>query len=123
MLSYAVVLGFVAFVVFVGFSLNRAGGGREVIEVTTAQNASGDEGGTSRSRQFELVTLLGFDSIRSIEDPVMLNREAADRLYEPDELVLGIDINGDTRAYSVPLLSRHEIVNDVVGGKPVAITW
>ena len=112
MLSYAVVLGFVAFVVFVGFSLIRAGGGREAIEVTTAQNTSGDEGGQSRSRQFELVTLLGFDGIRSIEDPVMLNREAADRLYAPDELVLGIDINGDTRAYSVPVLSRHEIVND-----------
>jgi hypothetical protein len=39
------------------------------------------------------------------------------------ELILGVEIEGDARAYSVPLLSRHEIVNDVVGGKPIAVTW
>ena len=75
------------------------------------------------SRELELVTLLGFDAIRSIENPVFLDRADADELYDPGELVLGIEIEGDTRAYSVPLLSRHEVVNDVVGGKPVAITW
>jgi hypothetical protein len=42
---------------------------------------------------------------------------------EPDEQVLALSINGESRAYSVPLLSRHEIVNDVVGGVPVAVTW
>ena len=31
------------------------------------------------------------------------------------ELILGVEIEGDARAYSVPLLSRHEIVNYVVG--------
>jgi hypothetical protein len=41
----------------------------------------------------------------------------------PDEMVIGVEINGDRRAYSVPLLSSHEIVNDVVGGKKVAVTW
>lgn len=40
------------------------------------------------------------------------------------ELILGVEIEGDARAYSVPLLSRQEIVNDVVGvGKPIAVTW
>lgn len=75
------------------------------------------------SREFDLVTLLPFDAIRSIEDPIHLERSRADELYKPDELILGIDINGDARAYSVPLLSRHEVVNDVVGGQPVAVTW
>ena len=79
--------------------------------------------GTGLRRELELVTLLPFDAIRSIEDPVFVDRTRADELYSPDELVLGIDIEGDVRAYSVPLLSRHEVVNDVVGGKPVAITW
>ena len=40
--------------------------------------------------------------------------------YEP---VLGVSLNGDHRAYSVRILSRHEIVNDVVGELPVAVTW
>lgn len=78
---------------------------------------------TGESRKFGLVTILPFDAIRSIEDPIHLERGRADDLYDPDELVLGIEINGDARAYSVPLLSRHEVVNDVVGGQPVAITW
>ena len=40
-----------------------------------------------------------------------------------NELVLGLSINGDSRAYPIPMLSSHEIVNDVVGGEPVAVTW
>ena len=40
-----------------------------------------------------------------------------------DERVLGVSINGDHRAYPLNLLSRHEIVNDTVGGVPVAVTW
>ena len=30
----------------------------------------------------------------------------------PDEMVIGINIKGEKRAYSVPLLSSHEIVNE-----------
>ena len=41
----------------------------------------------------------------------------------PDEMVIGINIKGEKRAYSVPLLSSHEIVNDVVGGSAVSVTW
>lgn len=84
-------------------------------------STSGSNAG--RTRDLELVTLLGFDAIRSIENPAFLERTGADQVYSPDELILGIDIAGDTRAYSVPLLSRHEVVNDVVGGKPIAVTW
>ncbi len=47
----------------------------------------------------------------------------ADTEYAPDELVLGVSINGDHRAYSTGLLSGHEIVNDTVGGRPIAVTW
>jgi hypothetical protein len=74
-------------------------------------------------RELELVTLLGFDAIPSIDSPRFLDIEAADGEYQSDELILGIEVDGDAHAYSVPTLSSHEIVNDVVGGKPVAITW
>lgn len=40
-----------------------------------------------------------------------------------DEPVIGVSINGQSRAYSVYLLNSHEVVNDTVGGIPVAITW
>jgi hypothetical protein len=37
--------------------------------------------------------------------------------------VFGVVIDGQAKAYDLNLLNHHEIVNDVVGGKPVAPTW
>ena len=37
--------------------------------------------------------------------------------------VIGLAIQGQAVAVSVPLLSRHEIANLVVGGKPVAVAY
>ena len=72
---------------------------------------------------YELVTLLPRDAIPAIDDPQFYDAGAADREYTPDELVLGVDINGERRAYSTALLNQHEIVNDLVGGQPIAVTW
>ena len=70
-----------------------------------------------------IVTLLPFDAIPAILSPEFVTVEAADEKLEADDLVLGLSINGDHRAYSIPTLSSYEIVNDTVGGEPVAITW
>jgi hypothetical protein len=71
----------------------------------------------------DLVTLLGFDAIPAILDPEFITAIEADKQMDADEQVLGVSINGESRAYSIPMLSRHEIVNDVVGGVPIAVTW
>ena len=71
----------------------------------------------------ELVTLLGFDAIPAILDPSFVSPVEAEQWMNPDEQVLGVSINGESRAYSINMLSRHEIVNDVVGGVPIAVTW
>ncbi len=71
----------------------------------------------------EIRTLLPKDQIPSIDDPQFVSVKEAAAFMQPDEMVIGVDIGGDRRAYSVPLLSSHEIVNDVVGGRKVAITW
>ena len=71
----------------------------------------------------ELVTLLGFDSIPAILSPQFVTPFEAEDWMEPDEQVLGLSINGEQRAYPIRMLSRHEIVNDVVGGVPLAVTW
>ena len=75
------------------------------------------------SRTLKIVTLLPKDAIPAIRDPTFLTGEEAEEQMNGDELVLGLSINDDHRAYSIPLLSNHEIVNDVVGGTPVAVTW
>ena len=37
--------------------------------------------------------------------------------------VIALSINGDARAYPLEVLTRHEIVNDIVGDVPVAVTF
>lgn len=40
-----------------------------------------------------------------------------------DEMVLAIAFNGDQRAYPISQMAYHHIVNDFVGGVPVAVTY
>jgi hypothetical protein len=62
------------------------------------------------------------DCIPAIDDPVFVSAEEADFL-QPDDLVLALAINGDARAYPANILNAHEIVNDTVGGEPVAVAY
>lgn len=73
--------------------------------------------------QYQIVTLLPRDGIQAIDDPKFMSAVEADESYEPQERILGVEFNGDARAYSVPFLSSHEIVNDKVGGVAIAVTW
>lgn len=67
-------------------------------------------------------SFLGPDSIPAIDDPEMV--PAADAHFmEDEEQVIGLIHNGEAKAYSVWHLDRHEIVNDWLGEKPVAVTW
>jgi len=72
---------------------------------------------------FDIVTLLPPDAIPAIDNPVYYSAAEADSEYAPDEQVLGVVFNGEARAYSTGLLSSHEIVNDTVGGRKIAVTW
>lgn len=81
------------------------------------------EGAEGARRELKLVTLLPKDAIRAIDDPQFYPAAAADEEYGPGERVLGVEIDGDARAYPTGLLSAHEIVNDNVGGMPIAVTW
>ena len=48
---------------------------------------------------------------------------AAEADVPDDAWILGVVIEGDAKAYSLNLLNEHEVVNDVVGGRPVAAVW
>lgn len=62
------------------------------------------------------------DGIPSIDDPRFVTVPQVDNL-EDVEPVMGLEINGDARAYPLRILMWHEIVNDTVGGTPVAVTY
>ncbi len=59
--------------------------------------------------------------------PALVNAEqipAAEAAYLTDrELVFGVSINGDSRAYPLRILDWHEMFNDVVGGVPVSLAY
>ena len=82
-----------------------------------------DDSETGEDRELEIVRLLGKDAIPAILQPEFVSVSEADQWMSPEEGVLGVSIGGEDRAYPVSMLSRHEIVNDVLGGEPVAVTW
>ena len=110
-------------------ALQRASLNRETI-VLPADPSNPDQAGVGfdsdapngLGRTFEIVTLLPPDGIPAILNPQFISVAEATR-YADDEPVLGVSINGDSRAYSIPFLSGREVVNDTVGGVPIAVTW
>jgi hypothetical protein len=73
-------------------------------------------------RPEEIVTVLPKDAIPAILKPTFGDSKSAAWLSGRD-LVVGVEFGGDSRAYPVATLSRHEIVNDTVAGQPIAVTW
>jgi hypothetical protein len=64
----------------------------------------------------------GKDGIKSVDAPEFSDIGSATWVGRDTE-VLGLEIDGEARAYPVRMLEYHQIVNDVVGGVPVAITY
>jgi hypothetical protein len=62
------------------------------------------------------------DGIRSVDEPRFVGAEAA-TWVAADSQVIGVEIEGDARAYPVHLLEYHQIVNDEFAGKPVVVTY
>ena len=63
------------------------------------------------------------DGIPSIDEPTYVSIEQADEWIENAEPVITLNFNGEARAYPIQVLMWHEIVNDSLGGKPVAVTF
>lgn len=74
-------------------------------------------------RDYTIVEILPKNFIPAIRFPYFYDVGQAAALYDDGELVIGLSIGGEHRAYSVPYLSGREIVNDTVGGVKVAVTW
>ena len=62
------------------------------------------------------------DGIPSIDKPKFVALDAVKDLKH-NTPVIGLEINGDARAYPLRVLTWHEIVNDTVGGTPVTVTY
>lgn len=62
------------------------------------------------------------DGIPALASPRFVS--AADATYlQPDDRVIGVHVSGQARAYPLRILVWHEVVNDVVGDRPVLIVY
>jgi hypothetical protein len=85
----------------------------------------------------ELQFGIGKDRIRSIDDPLFVKPDDPRLLklarspYRRDEKpptnddipVIGYAVGNDVRAYPIALLDFHEVVNDRIGDKALAVGW
>lgn len=62
------------------------------------------------------------DSIPSLDNPKRVAAAAASYM-KSDDLVFGVSINGDARAYPLRIMGWHEMFNEVIGGVPVALAY
>ncbi len=62
------------------------------------------------------------DGIPALDNPAML--PAIDAAYlDPEDVVFGLFINGESRAYPLRIMDWHEMANDIVGGVPVSLAY
>ena len=107
----------VVFVALVGFFFMNAGGFFRKTEILETQFQTTD------LTQVKMVTVLARDSIDAIKVPQLIGGVEGASQLDSEEMVIGVSINGDHRAYPLRILSRHEIVDDVVGRVPIAVTY
>jgi hypothetical protein len=65
----------------------------------------------------------GKDGIPAIDRPRLSTVPAASRWLEASEPVIEVTVGGRSRAYPLQILIWHEIVNDRLGGRPIAVTY
>ena len=114
-----IVIGVVAVVAF-AVCVPRGGAQEVTLPIRNSLSAADDP---LASRVFDMITVIPRDRISAIINPILESADDAARNLALDEPIIGIEIDGDARAYSTFQLSRHEIVNAVVGGIPIAVTW
>jgi hypothetical protein len=78
-----------------------------------------------------VVRAMAKDGVRVLLEPAAMspadvdrwNEEQRGKLLVPDDRVIGVVFGNEASAYPLRLMRWHEVVNDVVGGEPVAVTY
>ncbi len=65
--------------------------------------------------------LLSRDAILPVYNPTF--RSVASTDWSDDTLVIGVELDGEAKAYPVQFLNRREMVIDWIGGSPILVSW
>jgi hypothetical protein len=63
------------------------------------------------------------DGIPPVDEPKPTSQAHSDDWLADREPVLAVEIGDQARAYPLQILVWHEIVNDTLGGRPIAVTY
>lgn len=90
-------------------------------EFDTSAFAEIKPGGPRDVDPLQFRQIFGRDSIVPIYEPRIVS--VAETETTPEELVMGVAINGEARAYPVSQMRYREMANDELGGVPILVTW
>ena len=86
-------------------------------------------GGENESMHFDITRFqldpdrlhygLGRENFPALIEPDFVSADDADEWLKNDARVLVVKVKDTVKAYPIDLLTRHEVVNDTVGGKPI----
>jgi len=71
------------------------------------------------------------DGVRALRHPPLMTPQQVDSITRrthrkylvPRDRVVGVALEGASRAYPIRVLNWHEVVNDTLGGRPIAVTY
>ncbi len=63
------------------------------------------------------------DGIPSLTNPQFVSAPQGDKFLMSWDRILGVEYNGVAKAYPIKILNWHEVVNDSIGDKPIAVSW
>ena len=111
-----------AFAAGCGGDEETGSGGRDALRVSTS------EWKTDLSRHSVALSEFnsggpGRDGIPPIDKPRYVSQASADQWLADNEPVLLVEVAGAARAYPVQILTWHEVVNDRLAGRPIAVTF
>ncbi|MEL6255187.1 MAG: DUF3179 domain-containing (seleno)protein, partial [Bacteroidota bacterium] len=66
---------------------------------------------------------IGRERFHALTDPQYFSEAEADEIYEDSARFLLLKMGNEIKAYGIDLLTHHEIVNDVVDGKPILAAY
>jgi hypothetical protein len=66
---------------------------------------------------------IGKDAIPAIDEPTIGGLAKGREVHDEREPMIRVTVNGQTRGYPLTVLIWHEIVNDELGGVPIAVTY
>ena len=71
----------------------------------------------------EIIYSVPRDTIPALLEPRFIAAAQARGELKDSDRVLGVFLKGKGKAYPVRILNWHEVVNDVVGDRPILVSW